>query len=263
MPKKAKATITRGLFLDRHIEQFRQKVNSLPVLLARRKSTGSLEQFDEGAEELIGQVFGDSSDELEAYYYAKLGEAGLLPEEAQESGAHDTERESLHQRKQVLESCLAQLVLRKAARGMEASKGPADRLTLKKVADYMCPDVRSVHRSASIKEAGRLLQKWKVGSLLVDDGSRYIGIITDTDLSRKAVAKGLDPNTTTVTTCMTKSVVTIEDSEALSEAASLMKKNGIRHLPVTEDGTIIGVLSVSDLLRAYEGSPLPEAGSRA
>ena len=118
----------------------------------------------------------------------------------------------------------------------------------------MSPDVRSVHRQASIKEAGRLLQKWKVGSLLVDDGSRYIGIITDTDLSRKAVAKGLDPNTTTVTMCMTKAVVTIEDSEALADAASLMKKNGIRHLPVTEDGTIIGVLSVADLLRAYEGS---------
>jgi signal-transduction protein with cAMP-binding, CBS, and nucleotidyltransferase domain len=129
-----------------------------------------------------------------------------------------------------------------------------DQFDGKKVAEYMSPDVRSVHRSAAIKEAGRLLQKWKVGSLLVDDGSRYIGIITDTDLSRKAVAKGLDPNTTTVTACMTKALVTIEDSEALSEALALMKKNGIRHLPVTEDGTIIGVLSVSDLLRAYEGS---------
>ena len=96
-----------------------------------------------------------------------------------------------------------------------------------------------------------MLQKWKVGSLLVDDGSRYIGIITDTDLSRKAVAKGLDPNTTTVTACMTKALVTIEDSEALSEAVTLMKKTDPT-LPVTEDGTIIGVLSVADLLRAYE-----------
>lgn len=254
MPKKAKMTMARGLMLDRHIEQFRQKLAAFPALLARKRSAGSLEQFDEEAEDLIGQVFGTLSNEIEAYYYAKLGETGLLPEEAQESGAHDTERESLHQRKQVLESCLAQLTLRKASRGIEMGRRPADRFNGKKVADYMSPDVRSVHRAASIKEAGRLLQKWKVGSLLVDDGSRYIGIITDTDLSRKAVAKGLDPNTTTVTMCMTKAVVTIEDSEALIEAASLMKKNSIRHLPVTEDGTIIGVLSVADLLRAYEGS---------
>ena len=48
----------------------------------------------------------------------------------------------------------------------------------------------AVCTNASIKEAGRLPQKWRIGSLLVDDGSRYIGIITDTDLSRKAVAKG-------------------------------------------------------------------------
>ena len=254
MPKKAKIAMARGLMLDRHIEQFRQKLGAFPGLLARKRSAGSLEQFDEEAEELIGQVFGVLSNEIEAYYYAKLGETGLLPEEAQESGAHDTERESLHQRKQVLESCLAQLMLRKASRGIEGTRRPGDRFNGKKVAEYMSPDVRSVHRQASIKEAGHLLQKWKVGSLLVDDGSRYIGIITDTDLSRKAVAKGLDPNTTTVTMCMTKAVVTIEDSEALADAVNLMKKNGIRHLPVTEDGTIIGVLSVADLLRAYEGS---------
>jgi CBS domain-containing protein len=254
MPKKAKAMITRNLVLDRHIDQFRQMLDTFPGLLSRRRSTGLLEQFDEDAEDLIGQAFGVLSNEIEAYHYAKLGEAGLIPEEAQESGAHDTERESLHQRKQVLESCLSQLLLRRASRGTDRTKRAIDRLNGKKVADYMSPDVRSVHRAASIKEAGRLLQKWKVGSLLVDDGSRYIGIITDTDLSRKAVAKGLDPNTTTVTMCMTKSVVTIEDSEALSEAESLMKKNGIRHLPVTEDGTIIGVLSVADLLRAYEVS---------
>ena len=176
-----------------------------------------------------------------------------LPEEAQESGTHNVERESLHQRKQVLESCLANLELKKAARtGRARLRTVGDLLDGLTVADFMSSEVRSVHRAASIKEAGRLLQKWKVGSLLVDDGSRYIGILTDTDLSRKAVAKGLDPNTTTVTLCMSKSVVTIEDSEPLMEAITIMKEEGIRHLPVTEDGTIVGLLSVADLLRAYE-----------
>ena len=187
------------------------------------------------------------------YHYAKLGEAAILPEEAQEAGTHNVDRESLHQRKQVLESCLAQLELRKATRaGRDWRRTVGERIDGRTVAEFMSAEVRSVHKSASIKEAGRLLQKWRIGSLLVDDGSRYIGIITDTDLSRKAVAKGLDPNTTTVLSCMSKSVVTIEDSEPLMEALRLMKKEGIRHLPVTEDGTIIGVLSVGDLLRAYQ-----------
>ena len=87
--------------------------------------------------------------------------------------------------------------------------------------------------------------------MLVDDDRRYIGIITDTDLSRKAVARGLDPNTTSVKSCMSKPVLTIEDDELLDTAGQLMKENGVRHLAVTEDRTIIGVLSVSDLLRYY------------
>ncbi|MBX3237928.1 MAG: CBS domain-containing protein [Nitrospiraceae bacterium] len=253
MAKKTKGNPGPGDLLDHHIEALRGALRAFQPFLSRRKASASLDAFDDDTEELLGEVFGGSSDALEAYQYAKLGEAGLLPEEAQESGTHNVERESLHQRKQVLESCLANLELKKAARtGRARLRTVGDLLDGLTVADFMSSEVRSVHRAASIKEAGRLLQKWKVGSLLVDDGSRYIGILTDTDLSRKAVAKGLDPNTTTVTLCMSKSVVTIEDSEPLMEAITIMKEEGIRHLPVTEDGTIVGLLSVADLLRAYE-----------
>jgi CBS domain-containing protein len=148
----------------------------------------------------------------------------------------------------VLESCLADLELRRRLQATRKGKGLDQAL----VADYMSHEVRSIHKDAAIKQAGQLLQKYKVGSLIVDDGSRYIGIVTDSDLTRKAVAKGLDPNTTTVATCMSRSIVTIEEDESLSEARALMKKQGIRHLPVTADATIIGVLAVSDLLRAFE-----------
>jgi CBS domain-containing protein len=171
-----------------------------------------------------------------------------LPEEAQESGTHNVERESLQQRRQVLESCLADLELRRRLQATRKGKGIETAL----VEEYMSHDVRSIHKEATIKQAGQLLQKHKVGSLIVDDGSRYIGIVTDSDLIRKAVAKGLDPNTTTVATCMSRSLITIEEDESLADAMSLMKKQGIRHLPVTADATIIGVLSVSDLIRAFE-----------
>jgi CBS domain-containing protein len=99
---------------------------------------------------------------------------------------------------------------------------------------------------------GKTFQKYRIDALIVDDGSRYIGIITDSDLSRKVIAKGLDPNTTTVASCMSRSIVTIEEDEPLADALALMKKHVIRHIPVTADGTIIGVLSASDLLRALE-----------
>jgi CBS domain-containing protein len=122
-----------------------------------------------------------------------------------------------------------------------------------KVADYMSGEIRSIHLEATIREAGKLLQKYKVGSLLVDDGKRYVGVITDTDMSRKAVAQGLDPTTTPVKRCLSKPIISVEDNQPLSDAVKLMKNKGIRHLAVTQDNTIIGILSVSDLLRYYSG----------
>jgi CBS domain-containing protein len=240
----------RSHMLDRYVERFTQQLAKLQPFLSRKRGTSSLEDFDEAAEDLISQVFGAASDEVEAYVYAKTGESALLPEEAQESGTQDMERECLRQRRQVLESCLADLELRR--RLQLTRQGTRDGRLRAPVEEYMSHDVRSIHRSATIKEAGRLLQKYKVGSLLVDDGSRYIGIVTDSDLSRKAVAKGLDPNTTTVLTCMSQPVISIEESESLGEAMALMKQEKIRHLAVTADQTIIGVLSISDLVRAYE-----------
>jgi len=253
MPKRVRTGLTRSDILDRYVERFKQQLVKFQPFLSRKRGSVSLEDFDEAAEELISQVFGAASDESEAYFLAKTGESALLPEEAQESGAHDVERASLQQRRQVLESCLADLELRRRLQATRQAKGVGQA----RVEDYMSHEVRSIHREATIKQAGQLLQKYKVGSLIVDDGSRYIGIITDSDLTRKAVAKGLDPNATTVASCMSRSLVTIEEDESLAEAMSLMKKQGIRHLPVTADATIIGVLSVSDLLRAFEEQNSP------
>jgi CBS domain-containing protein len=248
MPKRVRTGLTRSDILDRYVERFKQQLVKFQPFLSRKRGSASLEDFDEAAEELIGQVFGAASDESESYFYAKTGESAILPEEAQESGTHNVERESLHQRRQVLESCLADLELRRRLQATRAGKGIETAL----VKDYMSHDVRSIHRGATIKQAGQLLLKHKVGSLIVDDGSRYIGIITDSDLTRRAVAKGLDPKTATVASCMSRSLITIEEDESLADAMSLMKKQSIRHLPVTADATIIGVLSVSDLLRAFE-----------
>lgn len=248
MPKRVRTGLTRSDILDRYVERFKQQLIKFQPFLSRKRGLASLEDFDEAAEELIAQVFGAASDESEAYFFAKTGESAILPEEAQESGAHNVERESLHQRRQVLESCLADLELRRRLQATRQGKGADQAL----VENYMSHEVRSIHKEATIKQAGQALQKYKIGSLIVDDGSRYIGILTESDLTRRAVAKGLDPNSTSVAACMSRSLVTIEEDESLADARSLMRKHGIRHLPVTADATIIGVLSVSDLLRASE-----------
>jgi len=252
MPKRVRTGLTRGDILDRYIERFKQQIVKFQSILSRKRLSATLDDFDDATEELIGLVFGAASDPVEAYLYAKLGESALVPEEAQESGTHNVEHESLHQRRQVLESCLADLELRRRLQRTRQADRKRKKEGQAKIADYMSHDVRSIHKGATIKEAGKMLQKYKVDSLIVDDGSRYIGIITDYDLGRKVIAKGLDPNSTTVNACMSRSIVTVEEDEPLSEAVSLMRKHVFRHLAVTADGTIIGVLSVSDLLRALE-----------
>ncbi len=253
MPKRTSTRLDRGLFVDRNIDRIDELLTRFKPFLSRRSTSARLTDFDAMVEQTLGEIFGKASNLLEAYEYAKVGEAaGLvnLPEEAQENGAQDIERESLQQRKRVLESAISELETHRKG-GSKSARKSTQGIAAVRVAEYMSPEVRSIAVNATIKDAGRLLQKLKVGSLLVDDNRRYIGIITDTDLSRKAVARGLDPNTTTIKTCMSKPVLTIEDDETMEAAVKMMKENGVRHLAVTEDRTIIGVLSVSDLLRYY------------
>lgn len=92
-----------------------------------------------------------------------------------------------------------------------------------------------------------------MGSLLLTDNQSYVGFITDSMLAREVVANGVNPATTAVKTCMRKPVVTIAGDRPIIEAVRLMKEQATRHLAVTQDGQIIGVISVSNILRYYSG----------
>ena len=253
MVKVSKTRLSRGLFLDRDIERFREHLGKFRPFLSRGPSTLSLEGFDQETDRLISLVFGEASELLEAYEYAQLGEASSLvnlPEEAQEPGAQDVDRESLQQRKRVLESCISELEARRAdafrKRRLESLKAPH-------VSHFMSAEIHSLSQDAVLAEAGGLLKKHKIGSLLVDHEKRYVGILTEADICRKGVAQGLDPAKTPVKTCMSKPIISIEGHEPILEAVQIMKAKGIRHLAVTENTTIVGILSVADLVRYYSG----------
>src|ERR1044071_9946270 len=83
MPKRVRTGLTRTDILHRYVQRFKQQLAKIQPYLSRKRSTTSIDDFDEAAEELIGQVFGAASDEAEAYFYAKNGECALLPEAAQ------------------------------------------------------------------------------------------------------------------------------------------------------------------------------------
>jgi CBS domain-containing protein len=254
--KKKSDRPARGLSLDRNIERLRVQLDRLTPFLsnARGQAASSLDELDIETERLIREVLGESSEMIEVYEYAQLGEAGGLvnfPDEAPEGGdgTKDSLRESLNQRKRVLESCIAELEARRAASTKKAPLGPQTVIG-PQVADYMSTDIRSVDQNATLEEAAQLMQQYKVGSLLVSDDRYYVGVITDTDLARNVVAQRLDPNSTRV---MRKPPVTIEGDQPIIEAVRVMKEKNTRHLAVTEQGSIVGLISVSNILRYYSG----------
>lgn len=241
--------------LDRSIEQLRKQLAEFAPFLGKGTPTRSLDEFDLETERMIADLLGETSELLEAYEYAEVGEAaGLvnMPDEAPEGTGMDSLRQSLLQRSRVLETCISELEARRSA---EPKKHKTSRqvLTGPQVAEHMSFDIRNVSQDASLREAGQLMQQWKLGSLLVTDRQSYVGFITDSILAREVVAKGLEPNTTLVKTCMRTPVVTIEGDRPIIDAVRMMKEQATRHLAVTQDGAIIGVISVSNILRYYSG----------
>ena len=240
--------------LDRSIERMRKQLAEFAPFLGKGKPTCSLEEFDMETERLIEDLLGQASDLLHAYEYAEVGEAaGLvnMTDEAPEGTGMDSQRQSLLQRGRVLESCVAELEARRSAEPKKAKIGRT--LTGPQVAEHMSLEIRNVSQDTSLREAGQQMQQWKLGSLLVTDRQSYVGYITDSILAREVVAKGLDPNTTVVKTCMRTPVVAIEGDRPIIDAVRMMKEQATRHLAVTQDGAIIGVISVRNVLRYYSG----------
>jgi CBS domain-containing protein len=245
---------TPRVSLDRSIERMRKQLAELGPFLGKGKPTRSLDEFDLEAERLIEDLLGQTSDLLHAYEYAELGEAaGLvnMTDEAPEGTGMDSQRQSLLQRGRVLESCIAELEARRSAGPKKSKIGRT--LIGPQIAEHMSTEVRSLSQDDSLRKAGQLMQQWKLGSLLVTNSQSYVGVITDSLLARDVVANGLDPHTTVVKTCMQTPVATIEGDRPIIDAVRMMKDQATRHLAVTQDGQIIGVISVSNILRYYSG----------
>ena len=240
--------------LDRSIERMRKQLAECAPFLGKGKQTRSLEEFDLEAERLIEELLGQTSTVLHAYEYAELGEAaGLvnMTDEAPEGTGMDSDRQSLLQRGRVLESCVSELEARRSAEPKKTKIGRT--LIGPQIAEHMSGEIRSVSQDDSLRKAGQLMQQWKLGSLLVTNSQSYVGVITDSALAREVAAKGLDPNTTVVKTCMRTPLVAIGGDRPIIDAVRMMKEQATRHLAVTQDEQIIGVISVSNILRYYSG----------
>ncbi len=115
------------------------------------------------------------------------------------------------------------------------------------VGNHMTRDLLTIEPESPLAEAARRMASRGVGAVVVLDGERLAGILTERDLL-KAVAGGLREDAR-VSDWMTRHPETVESEDATDHAASLMIHGGFRHLPVVDAGRVVGILSIRDLMR--------------
>jgi CBS domain-containing protein len=111
-------------------------------------------------------------------------------------------------------------------------------------------EIWSVKPAASVFDAIKLMDKHKVGGLLVLEKRKLVGIITERDYARKVILKGKSSKQTAVKDIMTREVVYVSPDQTIEECMALMTGKRIRHLPVFDGDKLIGVISIGDVVRA-------------
>ncbi|MFH8973482.1 CBS domain-containing protein [Streptomyces sp. NPDC017890] len=131
------------------------------------------------------------------------------------------------------------------------------------VRDVMTPGVAAVRPDSSLVEAARLMRTQDIGDVVVADGQNVVGLLTDRDITVRAVAEGLDPMAVGVRAVCTRDPLTVSPHEPVADAVALMREHAVRRLPVVEDGLPVGMVSLGDLAEARDPASALAGISRA
>jgi CBS domain-containing protein len=114
--------------------------------------------------------------------------------------------------------------------------------------DVMTPQVEVLSPAATVREAAQKMKALEVGPLPICEGDRVVGMLTDRDITVRAVAEGRDPATTPVSEIMTPDVLYCYEDQDVHEAARLMAEQQVRRVLVLDrDQRLVGIVSLGDL----------------
>jgi len=116
------------------------------------------------------------------------------------------------------------------------------------VRDIMSKDVKTVRPNSSVKEVAANMNKFNIGSIVVVQGGKPIGIISERDILRKVVEPCLRPETLTAEQIMTSPVVTINENATIDEAAKLMAEKKVRKIPAMNKQELVGIVTFTDIV---------------
>ena len=117
------------------------------------------------------------------------------------------------------------------------------------VGDVMTQDVLTTGPNMSIGECAKLMAKKEIGSIVIAEKGKVLGILTEQDLARKVLAEEINPMTVKVSEIMSKNVHSIAPGTDIYDAMVRMGKEKIKHLPVINGGQLLGIISFKDIIR--------------
>lgn len=116
------------------------------------------------------------------------------------------------------------------------------------VRDVMSKDVKVVRPDSSVREVVAAMNRYNVGSMVVVQGDRPVGVISERDILRRVVEPCLSPETLTAGQVMTSPVYTISETASIDEVAALMEEKKIRKIPVVDKEKIVGIITFTDIV---------------
>jgi len=131
------------------------------------------------------------------------------------------------------------------------------------VSDVMTKDPVSLKADASVAEAAKAMSEFRIGSVVVMDNGKPLGIVTDRDIVVRAVAKGSDPTTTRLADISTRDIATVSPDQSVDEAIQVMKSRDVKRVVVMDDSRLEGIVSLGDLTSRGEGEDVQKDISRA
>jgi CBS domain-containing protein len=125
--------------------------------------------------------------------------------------------------------------------------------TVGQLLEHKGHDIAVVGADATVFEAIALMAERNIGSLLVLEDDRLVGIVTERDYARKVVLRGKASPTTPVREIMNTHVITVGPSDTVEECMTLMTDRRVRHLPVVDRSRLVGIISIGDLVQSIIG----------
>lgn len=122
--------------------------------------------------------------------------------------------------------------------------------TVRQLLEAKGPTIHAIRPEAPVLDAIRLMAEAHIGAVLVMDGPRLVGILSERDYARKVVLQGRSSSDTPVSEIMTSNVLTTWSLDTSDRCMQTMTEHRIRHLPVIDGDEVVGIVSIGDLVKA-------------